>query len=148
MHFIFVSTEFYGFLMAVLRYTSNLYLSIYLKHFSSVFTNGFNAMLACQIPACRSDLNITKICNHMNSVHLLRNTALTQQFQVVFRCTKIPRCSYYNAFLEEKAPLGLGFTLTLCIIIDFSDSFTTWSNNSPSVAFSINIGYKDLIKSH
>ena len=90
MHFIFVSTEFYGFLMAVLRYTSNLYLSIYLKHFSSVFTNGFNAMLACQIPACRSELQPYD----QTMVPLVRIAAITQQLQVIFRCTKIPNWSY------------------------------------------------------
>ena len=59
----------------------------------------------------------------MTLVHLARITAVTQQIQVVFRCTNIPSWSYHNAFLELKAPLGLGFKLTsLIIIIKQSDS--------------------------
>ena len=84
---------------------------------------------------------------HMTLVHLVRNTAITQQFQVQFRCTKIPSWSCYNAFLELKAPLGLGFKLTSLLIIALSESFTTLSNKSPSGAFFIKKGYTNPIKS-
>ena len=96
-----------------------------------------------KIPACRSDfyqtMNITMICNNMTLVHLVRITAITQQFQVVFICTKIPSWSCSYAFLGLTAPLGLGFKLTLLTIVAFSDCCTTLLNNSPSTAFFIYI---------
>ena len=88
-------------------------------------------------------MNITQFFKHMILVHLLKITAITQSFQVVFRCTKIPNCSSYIAFLEVKFHLGLDFTFNSLIVIAFSDPFTTWSNNYLSGAFSINI--KSLI---
>ena len=93
--FIGISWIFHGYL----KYTSKLSHSIYLEYFSSVFINGFNAM----------------ICNHMTLIHLVRITAITQQFQVIFRCRNIPSWSCYNAFLELKAPLGLAFKLLIII---------------------------------
>ena len=51
-------------------------------------------MLTCHIPTFSSYLhytmNITKICNQMALVHLVRITVIGQQLQVIFRCTEIP----------------------------------------------------------
>ena len=43
-----------------------------------------------------------------------------------------------------NAPLGLSFTFTSIILIALSDSFTTWSNNSPFGAFSIKTDLKKV----
>ena len=77
-------------------------------------------MLVRHIPACRSELQPYD----QTMVPLVRIAAITQQLQVISRCTKIPNWSYQNVILEVKAPVGLCFKLTSLIIIAFSDSFT------------------------
>ena len=81
-----MTSLFYGFIMAVLKCISN-----FLKRISSVFTNGFNALLACHIPACKFDfhktMNISKICNHMTLVHLVRITTTSVLAQLTLCLT-------------------------------------------------------------
>ena len=58
----------------------------------SALTNEFNAIFSDHIPTCRSEMhetmNITRICNHLTLVHLVKITSLNRQLQVRFRCTK------------------------------------------------------------